>query len=180
MHELHTRTSLRLPYYDYTKQGAYFITICCYQRKSIFGNIENGNMKLSTFGDIANEEWINTQRLRNYLRLDTYTIMPNHFHGIIWITRRDMTRHVPTYKNHVPTYRKFGQPISHSIGAIVGAFKAATTKRIHQIGHNSEKIWQSGYYEHVIRNDLSLNKIQNYIDKNPSEWTSDPENIPSP
>ena len=79
----HHRRSIRLKGYDYSKSGWYFITICCQDRICRFGNIDNGEMVLNEFGQIAYNEWIKlTERFTNF-ELDVFQIMPNHMHGII-------------------------------------------------------------------------------------------------
>lgn len=80
-----SRRSIRLKDFDYSQNGSYFITICTYDRKPLFGNIANVEMKLNELGDIIKKEWINLpQRFLN-IELDLFIIMPNHIHGIITI-----------------------------------------------------------------------------------------------
>ncbi len=81
----HHRRSIRLKGYDYSQEGLYFITICVQNRKCLFGEIDNGEMILNIFGQIAAEEWENSENIRNNLRIHEYIIMPNHIHGIIEI-----------------------------------------------------------------------------------------------
>jgi REP element-mobilizing transposase RayT len=82
----HHRRSIRLKGYDYAQAGAYFITICCQHRQCRFGNIENDQMILNEYGQIAYDEWIALpQRFAN-CTLDVFQIMPNHMHGIIVLT----------------------------------------------------------------------------------------------
>ena len=81
----HHRHSIRLPGYDYTQPGAYFITICVKDRKSIFGEIINRSMQLNKYGIIVRDTWEWLAKQYPYVRLDEYVIMPNHFHGILWI-----------------------------------------------------------------------------------------------
>ena len=81
----HHRRSIRLKGYDYAQAGLYFITICCQDRANLFGAIENGEMILNEYGQIAFEEWANTENIRDNCRIHEYIIMPNHIHGIIEI-----------------------------------------------------------------------------------------------
>ena len=81
----HQRRSIRLKGYDYSSAGLYFITICCQNRISRFGHIENGTMILNEFGRVANDEWLNTPNIRKNIQLGEFIIMPNHMHGIIRI-----------------------------------------------------------------------------------------------
>jgi REP element-mobilizing transposase RayT len=84
----HHRRSIRLKGYDYTSEGGYFITLVAHERQSIFGEIIDGEMRLNDFGIIAREEWFRTAQMRPYVELfeDEIVVMPNHVHGIIWIT----------------------------------------------------------------------------------------------
>jgi REP element-mobilizing transposase RayT len=94
--------------------------------------------------------------------------MPNHFHGIIIIESRDKARLVPTDE-----YRKFGKPIAGSLSTIIGSFKSGVTKRINELKGNSGSIWQSNYYEHIIRNEKDLFFTRSYIELNPLKWELD-------
>ena len=88
---IHHRRSIRLKGYDYSQAGAYFITICCDDRKCLFGKIENGKMILNEYGNIAYNEWMKTPTLRKNVELGAFVVMPNHIHGIIFITRRGVS-----------------------------------------------------------------------------------------
>jgi putative transposase len=164
------RHSLRLKGYNYAQMGAYFITICTANRKSFLGKIVNGKMQINGYGKIIETEWLKTPHLRPNVSLDTYVIMPNHFHAIL-IIHDDVgaTRRVaPTIRNR-PT-----GPLSGSVGAIVGQFKSKVTKRINSwqqvVG---KEVWQRNYYEHVIRDEDDLNRVREYIENNPDRWLED-------
>lgn len=119
------RRSIRLKGYDYSKKGMYFITLCIEDRFHLFGEIEDGTLKLNTFGEIAIEEWLKTIQLRNNIRLYEFIVMPNHFHAIIEIA-------FSKNRNKEPESATFKSP-SQTIGAIIRGFKGATTKRIKEI-----------------------------------------------
>src|SRR6476620_9929391 len=82
---LRYRRSMRLPGYDYAWAGWYAVTICTHHRLPLFGAIHDGEMRLSPFGVIVEDEWLRTQQIRREVRLDAFVIMPNHFHGIVVI-----------------------------------------------------------------------------------------------
>ena len=171
--EIHHRRSIRLKEYDYTQTGAYFITICSVQRKHIFGDVIDGEVKLSSWGEIAKREWFKTADLRTYVKLheDEFVVMPNHIHGIIWINNAgELTN---------PSVReKFGKPVSGSIPTIVRAYKSAVTYSINQnLDGGKKTVWQANYYEHVIRNDRELELIARYIMYNPHNWQEDRDNL---
>lgn len=83
------RRTTRIPEYDYTQQGAYFITICTHLKKHIFGEIKSGNMNLSPLGEIAYYQWLQLPNRFSNIELDAFVIMPNHIHGIIIITKNN-------------------------------------------------------------------------------------------
>ncbi len=123
--KIHNRRSIRLKKYDYSRAGIYFITICVQDRVHLFGNIENGEMKLNSFGKIVAEEWEKSDLIRENITMGDYIIMPDHFHGIIQINEQIKTA-------SSPSPGEFRSP-SHSIGAIIRGIKGATTKKIKSI-----------------------------------------------
>jgi len=166
------RRSLRLPGYDYSHGTAYFVTICTADRAPIFGQIVDGTMRFSDAGKMITEEWLKTARIRTYVELDQFIVMPNHFHGILLVDREEEGT-----ARRAPTVQRFGCPVSSSLPTIIGAFKSAVTNRINALkGTTGNTIWQRNYYEHVIRNEKSLNRIREYILNNPQTWESDREN----
>ena len=90
--------SIRLPGYDYSQSGAYFITIVTKNREHFFGEIVNGKMELSEIGEIVKNEWQKTAEIREYVQLGEWVIMPNHFHAIV-IIQNDNTIVVETHSN---------------------------------------------------------------------------------
>jgi REP element-mobilizing transposase RayT len=171
----HHRRSIRLKGYDYTQSGAYFVTICAYQRMHVFGEIVNGEMILNDTGEIARDEWFKTEKLRPYVELyeDEFVVMPNHAHGIIWIVEN-----VGTRRRRVPTAESFGKPVKGSIPTIVRAYKSAVTYAVNGAqGVRGAVLWQKNYYEHIIRNDRELNNIGWYILNNPLNWQLDRDNL---
>jgi len=83
--KIHNRKSMRFNGYDYSQEGAYFITICCKDRECLFGEIKNREMILNANGIIAYNEWLQTTKIRSNVELDVFVIMPNHIHGIVII-----------------------------------------------------------------------------------------------
>ncbi len=179
----HHRRSIRLPGYDYSQAGAYYVTIVTYQRDCLFGEIENEIMILNDFGKIADECWRAIPEHFPTVELGAHVVMPNHVHGII-VIRDDKSafdavdaQHVgatqcvaPTIPNARPNGPKRG-----SLGAIIGSYKMAVTRRI-QREHNATGIWQRNYYEHIIRDEKDLQNKTDYIEANPSLWDEDDNN----
>ena len=77
------RKSPRLQGYDYSQNGAYFITICTHQRKHLFGSVESHEMNLTVAGKIAEERWYTLPKHHPNMECDLFVVMPNHVHGII-------------------------------------------------------------------------------------------------
>lgn len=165
------RRSIRLANYDYSQNDAYFITICSYQQKCIFGEIVNDDMQLNDYGKAVQQEWLRTEMLRPSIELDAFVVMPNHFHGIFLI-HNDIAG-----SRHSAIRERFGKPVTGSVPTIVRAFKSAVTRRVNErLGMQNVSIWQRNYYEHIIRNEGSLSKLREYIDNNPINWALDKMN----
>lgn len=79
------RRSIRLPGYDDNRPGAYFLTICAWHRRRLFGQVEASQVALSQMGEVVRQEWLRTARIRPEIDLDEFIIMPDHIHGIIVI-----------------------------------------------------------------------------------------------
>jgi REP element-mobilizing transposase RayT len=158
------RISLRLPDFDYSQEGAYFITIGVKGRTSLFGHIVDGEMNLNEYGKIVTATWNDLAFYYPAIKLDAFIVMPNHVHGIIVITGAKTGGETPPLQK--PT-----------LGQIMGYYKYQSTNRIKaSMKTAGSAIWQRGYYEHVIRDDKSLNRIQEYIIGNPQRWHLDREN----
>lgn len=168
MTQPHHRRSIRLPGYDYTSAGAYFITLCTHDRACMFGKIVNGEMQLNALGEIVRAEWELTGRLRPEIELGPYVMMPNHFHAIVWLIDRTGTA------RRAPSVEQFGKPVAGSIPTIVRAFKSAMTRQINAFrGTPGAPVWQRNYYEHIIRDESSYQTIAAYILNNPARWEQD-------
>ena len=131
-------------------------------------------MVLNKFGEIARHEWFKTAELRPYVELinDELIVMPNHMHGIIGITHDETNQLAPT-----KTVEAFGKPISRSIPTIVRAYKSAVSYAINAARNTQGiPIWQSNYYEHIIRDEQDYQIKRNYILSNPQNWGNDDEN----
>ncbi|RQW86264.1 MAG: transposase [Geobacter sp.] len=170
--EIHHRRSIRLRDYDYSTVGAYFVTLCTFNRGCYFDQFPR-------LREIVCNEWNNIPTRFPTVALDEYIIMPNHFHGII--VCMDITRGYPT-NGHSLGKPGCLQADAPSLGDIIGAFKslcvAAWLRAIKTDTINARgKFWQKNYYEHVIRNEDELNRIRKYIVDNPTQWEFDRENL---
>ena len=179
--KIHYRRSIRLPGYDYSSAGAYFVTIVTWQRDCLFGDVVNGEMVLNDLGQIADECWRAIPEHFSNVELGAYIIMPNHAHGIIVIQAEELHNEVGAQHCSAPTTLATNENPHKinvkpgSLGAIVRSFKSAVSYRINK-EHNATGIWQRNYHEHIIRNDREMGNIWRYIEANPVNWPDDEEN----
>ena len=158
---------MRLGDYDYRQSGVYFVTVCTYRHTSLFGKITEGEMMFNPLGNIVAEEWQHIAEARTNVQLDAFVVMPNHLHGIIIINNEN--DHAGSSFKSAVNGKRSGTLHSDSLGAIVGHIKAAVSRRAKtQVLDCNQSIWQRNYYEHVIRNEKSLNEIRKYIVENPA------------
>jgi len=86
----HHRRSIRLKDYDYTQNGAYFVTICAHERQYVFGDVMHGYMALNEWGRIVQSCWDDIPAHYPMVELDAFVVMPNHIHGVIVIANGDV------------------------------------------------------------------------------------------
>ncbi len=166
--------SLRLPHWDYSSDGWYFITICTKNMVECFGEVRNFIMGLSDAGCIATKLWQEIPKHFDNVRLDEWVVMPNHLHGIIQIYNPPSveTRHGASLRWNE---NKFGPLPPKSLQSIINHFKGAVTNWCRNNGHQNFT-WQPLFYDHIIRNEKSLNRIRKYIYDNPEKWELDRNN----
>ncbi len=181
--------SARLKNWDYGWNGKYFVTIVTKFRKHYFGEIINGEMDLLEIGKYAKKCWCEIPEHFPFVILDEFQIMPNHIHGIIVLNkngdckqinrnrnRRDVACNVSTITtmdNAIKPQSKTMSdisPKSGSLSTIIRSFKSAVTKFANK--NNFDFGWQPRFYEHIIRDEKSLNRICDYIRNNPKKWTN--------
>jgi REP element-mobilizing transposase RayT len=218
--------STRLPGWDYSSPGFYFVTICVKNRECLFGEIINGKMVVNEFGRIVQNCWDDLTNHYNRIKLDEFIIMPNHVHGILIIlSENDYCNDsissdchnvetgfkpnvetglrpvlkggvpvIPGRSNHIVTGKSLIEtglkPVStekskfqasqkrHGLSEIVRALKSYSAQRINKIRNSSGiTIWQSLFYDHIIRDEDDLLMIREYIQNNPAKWEEDEEYI---
>jgi putative transposase len=173
----HHRRSIRLPAYDYTQPGGYFVTVVTHQRQCLFGEIVDGQVLVNGYGEAIREEWLWSARIRPEIRLDAFVVMPNHIHGIVIMGEPIVGAHGRAPLQRAPLRRVPLHRAPRSIGSFIAGFKSAVTRRINEIrGTPGLPLWQRNYYEHIIRDEEELNRIRQYIIDNPSRWEDDAEN----
>jgi putative transposase len=165
--------SPRLSGFDYSQQGAYFVTVCIQDRQGLLGEILNGEMRLNQAGRMVEKWWKKLESNFPAIKTDFYVIMPNHFHGIIVIAEDTLPR--------LPTLQQ-GAHMSAPLQKILQWFKTMTTNEyVHGVKEHgwpqfNASLWQRSFYDHVIRTDEALNRIREYIRYNPQRWDLDREN----
>jgi REP element-mobilizing transposase RayT len=170
----HHRRSIRLRGYDYSQAGAYFVTVCVQGRERLFGDVVDGEMRLNDAGQMVAQCWHELPAHFPHLELDEFVVMPNHMHGIIIVGAPFMAPYGPGAVNQ-GAVNQGAINRAPTLGEIVRSFKALATRRIRQAGVTAFA-WQRNYYEHIIRDEESLNRIREYIVNNPLQWALDREN----
>jgi putative transposase len=181
------RRSIRLKGYDYSLPGLYYITLCTKNREHLFGTIENNEILLNDAGRIARDEWARSPDIRHEIDLHEFVVMPNHMHGIVGIrcdanddcrgdrpvapTDNPVTRTMPVARAN--DARPCG-PAPKSIGSFIAGYKSSVTKKINVMRNTpGVPVWQRNYYEHIIRDEESCERIAEYIISNPVNWRED-------
>ena len=163
--ELPKRKHIRLKGYDYSAHGAYFVTICTEGRRELFpfcvGAAPCGRPHPAR--QLAEEYLLRLPEKFQHITLSKWVVMPNHVHFLLYMKEMDASG------GHT------GPPLPR----IVGWYKTMTTNgymravRTGILPLFEKKIWQRGYYEHIIRNDRDYQDVWNYIDQNPARWAED-------
>ena len=176
--DLPQRKRNRLPDYDYSENGAYFITICTEGKKCRLSVIRlihtETQITLTREGQIV-ERFIREIPIKYpAVSVDHYVIMPNHIHLLFRIERNAGTGNPSPTEAALPggTGTSFASP-SPTVGNVVGWFKYQTTKAINEAEKEKVSFWQRSYYDHVIRDENDYLIRWNYIDGNPPRWAED-------
>lgn len=190
----------RLKGYDYSSEGMYFVTICTRNRIPYFGSINDGIMQLlSSAGKIVANEWKQTGNIRLRVVLGEWIVMPNHFHGIIYLKPKNHAGRGTTwqalplanaYQKDIEDHTKDGcnpslqkvdiiqdyknefGPQQDNISSVIRGFKSSCTRKIRNSGIGNFA-WQRRFYDHIIRSQNTLTKIEEYIRENPVRWFDD-------
>ncbi len=191
--------SNRLQDYDYSNNGAYFITICCKDRQEYFWDVVNEDMVLNEMWSYLSEEIYGIPKHRKNVILDEFVIMPNHIHMILFLNNNDSNNHnmfhwnISTGRNienknmfhrNISTnsitfwkdyYSKIS-PNQWNLWNIIKLFKSFFTKNINQKQNKIFFAWQNNYYDRIIRNEDELKRIRKYIKNNPLKWKLEKDN----
>ncbi|MBQ8605203.1 MAG: transposase [Clostridia bacterium] len=153
--ELIKRKRIRIKDYDYSTSGAYFITVCTYNRLSILSQIVGQGLapaeaRLTITGEMVKAELLDLENRYQNVRVPKYVIMPNHIHAII------VLEETAAGASPCPT-----------LSDIVCVFKSISARK------SNIKLWQSSFYDHVIRDESDYLEIVEYIENNPAKWQED-------
>ena len=164
----------RLREWDYSMPGAYFVTICSKDRVHFFGAVVGGSVRLSSIGQAADMWWRAIPDHFTQVTLDEYIVMPNHVHGIIVIGQPHTSPSAETRHgaSQSPGGSQFGPLKFGSLPTIVNAYKGAVTRWCRNNAF-PDFGWQARYWDHVVRDEVDLNRIRQYIADNPARWEAE-------
>ena len=150
----------------------------------MFGEIVNVEMRVNDIGRVAQLLWDEIPTHFPQVETDAWVVMPNHVHGVLVIAHNVGAAHASVGAPHPSVGATHASPLpppsgppKRSLGAIVGSYKSAVSKRINQSRRTpGTPVWQRNYYDHIIRDDADLNRIRQYIIDNPAKWSEDRDN----
>lgn len=149
------RRSIRLQGFDYATPAFYFVTICTFARACTLGRIVDAAMQLTEAGRIVQSVWLQVPA-RCGVQLDRWVLMPNHLHGVIGLP---------------------GPASPISLPEVIRGFKTFSARAVNRaLSTPGVPLWQRGYYEHIIRSEIELERVRQYIEENPGKWFEDREN----
>ena len=161
--EFPQRKHPRLNHYDYSSNGAYFITICTQNRRCVLSRVvgrglapaEPNSIEYTLFGKIAKRQLLLLEKRYPCLKVEQYVIMPNHIHAILMLNNEAA-----------------GASPRPTVMDIICTYKSLTTRECKKHGF-PDKLFQTSFYDHIIRNLDDYNEIYNYIAENPARWHND-------
>lgn len=163
--QVHRHKSVRLRQHDRLSAGFYFVTICTYKRRCLFGDMVEGSLQQSSFGAYVEAAWREIPNCHRNVGLDAFVVMPNHLHGIVSL-------------NHAASFP--GDERVPAVHEIVRAFKARCAFYLETNGYldangysDAAPVWQRNYHEHVIRDEKAYVEIVQYIESEPQQWQKD-------
>ena len=142
----YSRKSPRIPKYDYTRENYYFITVCAYKQKCLFGEIS----ELSHIGKTVKKHIEVLDRHYDNVKVDKFVVMPNHIHLILILSDSGKA----------------------NVQQIIGQLKSGVTRVLRKT-HSNIQIWQRSFHDHIIRSQEDYQRIWLYIEGNPQCWAKD-------
>jgi REP element-mobilizing transposase RayT len=159
---LHHRRSLRRDDFNYAAAGAYFVTICAFEKRCIFGSAQDGAICPSPLGAKVHQAWLDLPLSFKNVQLDEFVLMPNHLHGILMLSD--------------------GGGPGPTLGVVIAVLKSRVTRQIkaesEALNRSKVKVWQRNYYESIVRDEEHLLAARRYITENPQRWLNAAPNGP--
>ena len=171
-----TRRSIRLKEFDYSRPGAYFVTVCVNRKECLLGAVADGRVIAGPAGRMVQTVWEDMPRYYYGIEVDVFALMPNHIHGIIMLVGATPRGCPASGQAQGPA------PTTLTLPDVVHRFKSLTTAHYRTaVAENGwrpfrDRFWQRNYYEHVIRSEDELDRVRQYILENPLRWDMDREN----
>jgi putative transposase len=157
--EKHHRQSTRLDGYDYSSPDGYFVTICLENREQLLGTVLDGRMAPNKLGRAVRHTWDGLADRFPSILLDAFVVMPNHVHGIVFLGANPDTKDSP------------------ALGSVMRAFNSLSAIECNRLlGRSGTPFWQPRFHDRIVRDDKALETIRAYIENNPRNWMTDPEN----
>jgi putative transposase len=150
---MHDRHSLRLPGFDYSQPGVYYVSLGTREGRPLFGQRRGAVVLLSPLGEFVRKQWIELPERHPHVRLDGFDLQPTHLHGLlVWRVARG-----------TGGVEAFGRPTTGSLPTLVRLFKAGVTRDWRALGGHPREIWQSRYLERVVRSRQELADLRTFI-----------------
>ena len=155
------RKELRLPAYDYSDYGVYFITICCNGSKKYLGKLSpvfscpeekifTPLFENTAIGKFVERTWHEIPNYYPYVIDDAFTLMPDHIHGILIWKDKSFS----------------GVKDQRTLSQVIAAFKSITTREYKKLYNRQDSLWQRNFYETVISDEKQYIETVRYIEEN--------------
>ena len=174
------RRSMRMQGYNHPEPGAYFVTACTHGHETVLGSIHDGQMRLNACGKIVEQSWLDLPGHFSAVQLDVFVAMPNHIHAVLFILPvRGRTQ--PVGAGLAPPRTGGAASSAPTLGDIMRVFKSTSAVKVNRmLSRRGRPVWQRSYYGRIIRNEVELVRIQQYVMDSPLQWELDRENPEAP
>lgn len=161
-HEWPQRKRLRLSSYDYSRAGAYFVTICTQNSAHLFGEICDETMRSNRAGEIVWDTWCALPERFPAIYLDAFVVIPNHVHGLLWLA----------FEPRIASQEAIEK--ATTLPDVIRVFKSISAIQVNRaLGRTGVSVWQRSFYDRIVRSERALQAIRQYIRENPRRWTMD-------
>ncbi|NLC14233.1 MAG: hypothetical protein GX768_09365 [Chloroflexi bacterium] len=147
----------RMKGFDYSQEAAYFVTICSFENKPIFGEISKiGGINVffpTRIGELVQENFFRLPERFTEFELIHFSLLPNHLHFLTMKKEMDSSK----VKN---------------LSEFIGTFKSLSDRAVRN-ELSITRIWQKSYHDHIIRNEIDLQTHWLYIEENVNRWGED-------